>query len=82
MMEKYPSGRRRIRMRLTLCLAFFLSCDGFYGSQMSKVSIQNDNPSRFIRGNILHSETISNRPSSSLQAKLPEVPSFQEQKKG
>ena len=69
-------------LQLTLCLGLFLLCDGFiHGSQMSKVKVQLTDTisSSLIRRNILHSETISNRPSSSLQAKQPLEPASQEQ---
>lgn len=64
-----------------LCLAFCLFSDGFiHGFQMNKVKIQltDTTPSSLIRRNILHSETTSNRQSSSLLAKLPTEPAFQE----
>lgn len=68
-------------LRLTVCLSLILACGGFiHGSQMSKVKIQLTDtlPSSLIRRNILHSETISNRISSSLLAKQPAEPAFQE----
>ena len=70
------------QVRLTVCLGLLLLCDGFiHCSQMCKVRVQlTDLPSSHIRRNTLHSETISNRPSSSLLAKQPAEPAFQEQK--
>jgi hypothetical protein len=55
-------------MRFILCFVFLIYCDGLIrSSQMSKTSVQIIEIS-FIRKNPLHSETISNRPSSSLPA--------------
>lgn len=72
---------RQIRLQVTLCLAFCLLSDGFiHGFQMNRVKIQLTDtiPSSLVRRNILHSETTSNRQSSSLLAKLPAEPAFQE----
>lgn len=72
---------RHLGLQLTLCLAFCLFSDGFiHGFQMNRVKIQLTDtiPSSLVRRNILHSETTSNRQSSSLLAKLPAEPAFQE----
>jgi hypothetical protein len=72
---------RQVGLQLTLCLAFCLFSDGFiHGFQMSRVKIQLTDtiPSSLVRRNILHSETTSSRQSSSLLAKLPAEPAFQE----
>ena len=69
-------------LQLTLCLVLSIVSDGFIqGFQLNKVKIQLTDTisSSLIRRNILHSETISNRPSSSLLAKQPAEPAFQEQ---
>jgi hypothetical protein len=81
--DEMSTDSRSQGLRLTICLGLFLFCDGFiHGSQMCKVKVQLTDtlPSSLIRRNTLHSETISNRPSSSLLAKQPAEPAFQEQK--
>lgn len=73
---------RALGLQVILCLVLIFFSDGFIkGYQLSKVKVQStDNqPSSVIRRNILHSEAISNRPSSSLLAKQPAEPAFQEQ---
>ena len=73
---------RALGLQLTLYLVLSIVNDGFIqGFQLNKVKIQLTDTisSSLIRRNILHSETISNRPSSSLLAKQPAEPAFQEQ---
>ena len=73
---------RALGLQLTLYLVLSIVSDGFIqGFQLNKVKIQLTDTisSSLIRRNILHSETISNRPSSSLLAKQPAEPAFQEQ---
>lgn len=73
---------RALGLQLTLYLVLSIVNDGFIqGFQLNKVKIQLTDTisSSSIRRNILHSETISNRPSSSLLAKQPAEPAFQEQ---
>ena len=75
------SESHSLSLRLTVCLTVLLVCDSFiHGSQISKIRTQLTDavPSNLLRRNILHSETISNRPSSSLLAKQPAEPAFQE----
>lgn len=73
---------RTPRLQVILYLASIFFADGYIkGFQLNKVKVQltDTQPSSVIRRNILHSEAISNRPSSTLLAKLPAVPASQEQ---